>query len=66
MNEIEFYREKLKKDKQESLDFFRGLFIALPIGIGLWVLIILFLLWLFGCIAQYAWIGRIMKLGKIN
>ena len=51
MNEMEFYREKLKKDKQESLDFFRGLFIALPIGIGLWVLIILFLLWLFGHIA---------------
>ena len=51
MNDSEFYRRKGEKDRQESLDFFRGLFIALPIGIGLWVLIILFLLWLFGHIA---------------
>ena len=51
MNDSEFYRRKGEKDRQESLDFFRGACIILPIGIILWVLIILALLKLFGHIA---------------
>ena len=51
MNDSEFYRRKWEKDRRESVNFFKGLLIALPISVGLWILVILFLLWLFGHIA---------------
>jgi len=51
MDKLEIHRCELKKDRDELLGFFRGMLFGIIASLGLWVLIILFLLWLFGRIA---------------